>query len=730
MKLFTKTLLFFISVILFQSSLTIFLITNITKRSNLEDAVKELKNEATIVFDNYNSWKRGIWKNLIELQEDQQLSGILQNYRGPSFQKILTGYLKELFIVSGIDIVVLRHSSHAETDIIPVTYNNFSLSDLQALENRKTHPYIDLRLIGNQLCMIGITRLELDSEASRHAYTYIDLFTIKRIDRDFCKQLILNRNSQVSFFLDNQYLNGTLDKSAFVENPSSMNFDPAYYEVYDIEMEEAGYNVAVQKIEKLPIAQADHRVFLVTVLPNAPYITRLTLLEKTVLYVTVLSALLTIMLSLFLSRNITRPIKNLLSAMQRIRKGRYDTMIEIQSRNEIGELFQGFNEMARKIHQDKEQMENYIHEITFLKDYNEKIIHSIGAGIIIINRKLDIEKVNSFFLDYFNLDETHVLGKNIQHVNFDIIDDALVKNVQAILQKNKKGYAKIKRAKKNRVYEIKLYPIDNPDGDEIESREALGCVFVVEDISRKIEFEEKIFQAEKLSSISMLSAGVAHEINNPLGSIMTNVQNLIEEEEDEEKRISLKWIEQETRRIAKIVQKLLDFSSSNLDNAQGTDVNKVILETITLIKYSLKKNQDIAMTTDLEEGLPLAIMSQDEFKQTIINLVKNSIQAIEKRGEILIITRNNTSDRTICVTIEDDGVGIQEEIIPRIFDPFYTTKHNGEGTGLGLSIVYGIINKYKGTITVASKEGKGTRIHLAIPVLEDRSLQRMKTTTN
>jgi len=720
MKLFTKTLLFFISVIIFQSSLTTFLITNITKRSNLEDAIKELKNETTIVFDNYNSWKRGIWKALIEIQQDQQIVDILQNYRDAPFQKTLTGYLKDILLVSGIDIFVLKNSSHAETEIISITYNNFSLSELQELGNRKTHPYIEFRLLGNQLCMIGITRLELDDETDKRPFSYIDLFIIKRVDRDFCKQLILNRHSHVSFFLDNQYLSGTLDESAFIEIPGLTNFDTAGYDVHDIEMEKAGYNIAIQKLEKLPIAGGARQLFLVTVLSNSPYITRLTVLEKTVLYLTILSALLTIMLSLFLSRNITLPIKNLLLAMQRIRRGKYDTTIdEIQSHNEIDELFQGFNEMARKIRQDKERMENYIHEITVLKDYNEKIIHSIGAGIIIINENLDVEKINNSFLEHFNLDEQYVLGRNVRHLNLDVIDDAIVENVQAILRRDKEEYSKVKRAKKNKVYEMKLYPINSPDEDGVNTRETVGCVLVVEDISRKIEFEEKIFQAEKLSSISMLSAGVAHEINNPLSSIMTNVQNLIEEEEDREKSVSLRWIEQETRRIAKIVQKLLDFSSSDLDSIQGTDVNRLITETITLIKYSLKKTQDIAITTNLEEDIPYAGMSQDEFKQIIINLVKNSIQAIEVRGNILIKTRGG-QDGTICVTIEDDGIGIREEIIPHIFDPFYTTKHNGEGTGLGLSVVYGIINKYRGTITVTSKEGKGTRISLAIPLLENR----------
>jgi two-component system NtrC family sensor kinase len=201
---------------------------------------------------------------------------------------------------------------------------------------------------------------------------------------------------------------------------------------------------------------------------------------------------------------------------------------------------------------------------------------------------------------------------------------------------------------------------------------------------------------------------------------MTNVQNLMAEEADAEKGIALKWIEQETRRIARIVQKLLDFASAQPDAAQGTDLNKVIEDTVTLLRYSLKRHQEITMTTDFEADLPLAAISPDEFKQTMINLLKNAIQAIREKGEIALSTRHHPAEQAIAVTIADNGDGIKEEVIPRIFDPFFTTKANGEGTGLGLSVVYGIIKKYQGKITVTSQEGRGTQIRLAIPVLASR----------
>jgi two-component system NtrC family sensor kinase len=219
---------------------------------------------------------------------------------------------------------------------------------------------------------------------------------------------------------------------------------------------------------------------------------------------------------------------------------------------------------------------------------------------------------------------------------------------------------------------------------------------------------------------------VAHEINNPLGSIMTNVQNLLDEEEDEERSVSLKWIEQETRRIARIVRELLDFSSSDLGRTQKSDVNAVIDETISLIGYSLKKTQDVRIRTEFDVEIPRAMISQDELKQIMINLVKNSIQALEGKGEILLSTNYEPEEERVQMSIQDTGKGIREEDIPRIFDPFYTTKPTGMGSGLGLWVSLLIAEAMGGTITARSSEGEGTRMTLVLPVAEEDEGERLK----
>ena len=256
--------------------------------------------------------------------------------------------------------------------------------------------------------------------------------------------------------------------------------------------------------------------------------------------------------------------------------------------------------------------------------------------------------------------------------------------------------------------------------------EASGCVFMAEDISAKTELEEKIFQAEKLSTISMLSAGMAHEINNPLGSILTNVQNLID---DEETRMPRNTAADdggppgvpEVDRAGDAPHRphragAAELRLRRLRAAPGSDVNEVVLDVIGLVSHSMARENQVRIDTRLADGLPPSVVSTDELKQVVINLLRNSVQAIPGEGRILVSTRMEPGGARISLAVADTGTGIPKEIVPRIFDPFFTTKANGEGTGLGLSVVYGIVTKYAGTIDVRTREGGGTRMTLGLPV--------------
>ena len=736
MKLFTKTLLFFVGVIAVQAVLSVLLVTNVTHRADLADAGRELEGEATILADSFNSWKRQIWISLIGITSDRRLGALLATSRGLPTQEVLTGALKGLVFVSKVDLLAVGDSRAHSPHIITVTYNTFEMSDLQELVNVKTQPYLELKLIRGVLCLIGISRVSVDGGSPK------DLFLIKRIDAEFCSQLTLNRKSQVGLFLGPRYVVGSFPSGVPRADFSAEPPTGVYGERYDQKAGGERLNIAYQwagTVSASPSARArdEGDLYLATFLSNAPYAQRSLLASRAVLLVSLAAALITIVLSLFLSRNITHPFAALLAGMEGVKAGAFDTRMAPVSPagetvvrtlwrgwkwgSEIGRLFQGFDEMAHELAQDKQEMQEYIRETVVLKEYNEKIISSIKAGIAIVNGELLVEKANSTFLETFGLEGRVVTGAPLTWLDIDIVDEALVEKIIAVLHSGTASFSEVKRSGSGRVFEIKLYPFINP-GSASQSprraaaREASGCVFVAEDISAKTELEQRMFQAEKLSSISMLSAGMAHEINNPLGSILTNVQNLIDEEENPDRKVSLRWIEQETRRIARLVQELLNFASGDAAPGQGSDVNGVIRDVIRLVGHSLAKENRIRIDTRLSDGLPACVLGADELKQVVINLVTNAVQAIDGSGRVLVSTRPLPGAR-ISLAVADSGSGISKEMVSRIFDPFFTTKSNGVGTGLGLSVVYGIVTKHAGTIGVRTREGGGTRITLGLPVL-------------
>lgn len=709
MKIFTKTLLFFIGLILLEAVLSISIITNIVKKNFMYNAKLELGFEAAMVYENYNSWKRNIWKKLIFLKNDDVILRGIKNYSSFS-KRVIMGHLYSTFIRSGIDYVVMRDAEKNLYNMLSLGTSTLSLDDVSKLASFRPHPYIEVVSLKKNLAMIGVLRFEKSDGK------YIEFFLVKIMNEDFCKHLTLNRSSYAAFYINNNFLFGSFKGAESIPATFITNLDTAYGEFYNVEIDRISYNIATQRLENITGEKksSPQILHLVTFLSNQPYIKRLNLIKRTAFYVTIIVAFLTIILSLFFSRNITNPIKALLNAMYDIKNGRYNTNVRIKGKNEISKLFEGFNDMAKKLAEDKKMMERYIGEIMVLNEYNEKIIHSIHAGILIVDTDFYIKKVNRFFLTYFGYRENDIVGRKIKKLPSELVDDIVLNDIREIISGKKKSVSRIKGSRERKLYEVKLYPLSSTKKN---SATVAGCILVFEDISKKIELEEKIFHAEKLSSLSMLSAGVAHEINNPLSSIMTNVQNLLDEEVEAGRRVSLKYIEQETRRIAKIIQELLAFSSVDQNTSAEVNVNDVILQVVGMMKYAIRNHKQITITPLLSNNLPLARISNDELKQVILNLVTNSVQAIEKEGKILVKSLKDRSNKMISIFVKDNGSGIPAEHIPKIFDPFFTTKKNGEGTGLGLSIVYGIVKKYGGDISIKSVENRGTEIKISIPVL-------------
>ena len=238
-----------------------------------------------------------------------------------------------------------------------------------------------------------------------------------------------------------------------------------------------------------------------------------------------------------------------------------------------------------------------------------------------------------------------------------------------------------------------------------------------------VAMQARVAQSERLASLGMLAAGVAHEVNNPLGGILALTSLTVEDmPPDDSNRENLEEVIRQTERCRDIVKGLLEFSRQSKGNTEPIDLNKVLQDTLSLVE---KQSQffNINVVRRLDPELPGVMADRSQFQQVFINILMNAVQAMNERGTIHIVTRHDSSANSVEVAISDTGQGIPPEEIDRIFDPFFTTKESGHGTGLGLSIAYGIVTTHRGTISVQSGLGKGSTFTIRMPVAAEVRLE-------
>ncbi len=233
-----------------------------------------------------------------------------------------------------------------------------------------------------------------------------------------------------------------------------------------------------------------------------------------------------------------------------------------------------------------------------------------------------------------------------------------------------------------------------------------------------MKIKEQIIQSEKLASIGRLSAGVAHEINNPIGAILAYA-HLIKEELGENKNISdiNKYVEQiivETNRTKNIVKSLLEFSRQHQSEYEWVDINQIVEDSITLISIQ-KRPDNVKIIKDFGKDIPIIKIDPERIKEALINIIINALDAMNEKGNLKISTAVDHKRQRISISVSDTGCGIPEDILGHIFEPFFTTKPVGKGTGLGLSVTYGIIKQHNGDIIVQSKVGEGTTFTVFLP---------------
>lgn len=242
----------------------------------------------------------------------------------------------------------------------------------------------------------------------------------------------------------------------------------------------------------------------------------------------------------------------------------------------------------------------------------------------------------------------------------------------------------------------------------------------VQERTRQLEeTRNQLFQSEKIASLGKMAAGVAHEINNPLTSVLIN-SHLIAERLGDKADIGeyIKLIMDETTRCSGIVRGLLDFSRQSSFEKKPVDVNRLIRETMVLLKSNILERR-VEVKEYLSDDLPTIMLDANKIKQVFTNVVLNALEAMSDGGTLAISSRNwvNQEGRWAQIVFEDTGCGIPEDVMPKIFDPFFSTKPT-KGTGLGLSVSYGIVEQHDGRIDVRSQVGKGTTVTVVFPISE------------
>ncbi len=361
-----------------------------------------------------------------------------------------------------------------------------------------------------------------------------------------------------------------------------------------------------------------------------------------------------------------------------------------------------------------QEQEKRAAELELLKEFNESIVESVNVGLLAVDENGRITRCNSTFEQLLNLPREEAVGKLVN----EVFDESFAVNLENILGQSRWHLTEVRNAYK--LYTTSL------DGKPLilnvavaplrsVSETQTGAIIVLENVSSRVKLEETLQQSEKLSSIGLLAAGVAHEVNTPLTGVSSYTQMLLGMiPETDPKHALLQKMHKQTERASNIVGNLLNFSrTGNTTEFTEIDINKLLNDTLQLLEPQMRKSQ-VEVIKNYADVPPKIFGNAGKLQQVFTNLILNARDAMLGGGKITLNT--DSDDEQIIVEVTDTGEGISPENLNKIYDPFFTTKGVGSGTGLGLAVSYGIVQEHAGSIEVKSEIGEGTTFRLVFPV--------------
>jgi two-component system, NtrC family, sensor kinase len=357
-------------------------------------------------------------------------------------------------------------------------------------------------------------------------------------------------------------------------------------------------------------------------------------------------------------------------------------------------------------------LQQKVAEYERLKDFNENIVESINVGVMALDMEDRIDSWNAQMEVMYAMPRWQTLTQPVP----SIFPQEFVEEFYRVRQNpginNLYKFRLRTPAGETRTVNVAIAPLVT------RKFQVIGRLVIMDDITDRVELEGQLSQADKLSSIGLLAAGVAHEVNTPLAVISSYTQMLAKQlQGDPQKSGLLEKITRQTFRASEIVNNLLNFSRTSGTEFADVDVNKVILDTLALLQHQFRTAK-IEVQSDLTPAISPIQGNPGRLQQVFLNLFLNAKDAMPGGGTLRVATTNGD---LVSVRVSDTGSGISPEHVHRIYDPFFTTKHSpkegqSRGTGLGLSVTYGIIQEHAGKIRVESEPGSGTTFALDFPL--------------
>ncbi len=388
---------------------------------------------------------------------------------------------------------------------------------------------------------------------------------------------------------------------------------------------------------------------------------------------------------------------------------------------ELLESLAGYIGIAIQNAQLYRRLEQKILDFERLRDFNENIVESINIGVFAVDLEDCVESWNAQMEVMYATPRADAL----RHPLSDVFPAEFLQEFDRL--RGEQGVSTLYKFRlptptgEARIANITIAPLLNRDF------QAVGRIVIVDDITDRINMETQLTQAEKLSSIGLLAAGVAHEVNTPLAVISSYAQMLgkqLRADEATHARLApvLEKITQQTFRASEIVNGLLNFSRMGSVDFGRVDVNAMVRDTVLLLEHQMR-SAGVGVASELSDDLPVVAGNRGKLQQVLVNLVLNAKDALMEKGSGSVRILTARTSKGVELRVEDNGVGMSPDVLRKIYDPFFTTKSNPregqrKGTGLGLAVTYGIVQEHAGTIEVSSILGEGTVFRLELPAAD------------